>query len=490
MVQKEAPNRAPAAAVFGWLIPVAGTVAAAVLAVCLASDPARSAAVWIGATAVVAVAGTAVAAARRSRLVDALQETTAAQTRVMARQQDLTVWLADELLPEMLQRLRQDEGPEEVLNAFTSRWAQSYAGLPPDFQAAHRSLLRTVFDAVDAEEGLRDSAQRSLVNLARRVQAIVHRQASELREMEDRHGRQPEVFGDLLRLDHGTALIGRLADSIAVLGGERPGRQWSRPVALYSVLRGAMSRIVGYERVELSPTMDIAVVGPAVEPLIHAVAELLDNAIRYSPPNTRVHLTATEVNSGIAVEVEDAGLGMGEPARRRAEHVLAKAQQGIDLSDLGESPRLGLNVVGRLSQAYGFQVSLRSSAYGGVRAILVVPQQLITTVAEASGVAHGIGTFSGPRVAKTQRTVPSQFDTAPFTEPHDEMPTAVGRTANGLPQRRRKSRLTAPQPPTGSARRTEPDPQSPPGEWLVAFKGLRGDGEGRGETPGPSKGEQ
>ncbi|MFD7558304.1 ATP-binding protein, partial [Streptomyces sp. NPDC059835] len=93
----------------------------------------------------------------------------------------------------------------------------------------------------------------------------------------------------------------------------------------YSVMRGAMSRIIDYQRVELHSVTEVAVVGPVVEPLIHTIAELLDNATRYSPPHTRVHLTAVEVQSGIAVEIEDGGLSMSEEARGRAERMRAQA---------------------------------------------------------------------------------------------------------------------------------------------------------------------
>ncbi len=488
MVRKKSLSRLPSVAVYAWLIPV---VAAAIV-VSIVGTSAFAAALWIGVPAVVAVAVTASLAASRSREAVALAAGGQSQTVAMARQQEATVRLADNLVPDMLTRLRLNEAPEEVLNWLTARWADSYNGLPPEFQAAHWSVLRTVIEAVDAEEGLRDSAQRSLVNLSRRVQAIVHQQAQELREMEDRHGRSPGVFGDLLRIDHNTALIGRLADSIAVLGGARPGRQWNRPVPLYSVLRGAMSRIVGYERVDLSTATDVAVIGPAVEPLIHALAELLDNATRYSPPHTRVHLTAAEVQSGIAVEIEDGGVGMSESARRRAEQMLEQAQQGIDLGDLGETPRLGLAVVGRLAQAYGLQVALRASAYGGVRAVLIVPQQLITTVAEASGVAHGIGTFSGPRVAGASAQPRPRHSMKPQVASHDtEMPPAVERTANGLPQRRRRMRMAEAAEPTTSTRPTEPGPQRAPGEWLVAFKdGLTGDGNSGSDDAAAPRGEQ
>ncbi|MFI6147547.1 sensor histidine kinase [Streptomyces sp. NPDC051109] len=513
-----------------WALPALLTAAVAAIAVVQVSAPARTPVAWVGAVAFVAVALSCGEAARRGKAVAALRATVAAQEAALHRQQAETVRLAQELLPDVVERLRKGEFPEEVLASLEELDTHG-PGLTQEFRAAHQAVLRSVLDAVVAEEDLRDSAQRAFVNIARRVQAIVHQQAQELREMEDRHGRSPKVFGDLLRLDHGTALIGRLADSIAVLGGARPGRQWSKAVPLYSVLRGAMSRIIDYQRVELHSVSQVAVVGPAVEPLIHALAELLDNATRYSPPQTRVHLTAVDVNSGIAVEIEDGGVSMSEEARKRAERMLRQAQQGIDLTDLGETPRLGLAVVGRLSQAYDFQVSLRASAYGGVRAVLVIPQSLITTAAAATGVAHGIGTASGPRAALPSaadgataasgapdvRPEPARPVTGPRTpaEP-DEVPAVTERTPGGLPQRRRKTRAVAPEAPAvaggagtgtgdrivaaaeaaadraghGYAQETgyaygagrapgpapDPQPEVQPGMWLAAFQdGLSSD---------------
>ncbi|CAM5311590.1 hypothetical protein SGLAM104S_00767 [Streptomyces glaucescens] len=160
---------------------------------------------------------------------------------------------------------------------------------------------------MESEVTQREGAQQSFVHVAQRVQAIVHQQAKELREMEEDHGRNHEVFQDLLRIDHGNALIGRLADSVSVLGGGRPGRQRPLPVALYSVLRGAMSRILEYKRIELKSIAKVNIRGVSVEPVIHACAEILDNATRYSPPQTQVHVTAHEVQYGVAIEIEDCG---------------------------------------------------------------------------------------------------------------------------------------------------------------------------------------
>ncbi|OKI05357.1 ATPase [Streptomyces sp. CB02923] len=499
--------------------------------------------VWIGAVATVAVALVTAEVTRRGQALAALRERAAAQQAALDRQEAETVRLAQELLPEVVARLGRGEFPEDVQASITEQVMRQAreSGLTPEFTAAHQAVLRSVLDAVVAEEDLRESAQRAFVNIARRVQAIVHQQAQELRDMEDRHGQSPEVFGDLLQLDHGTALIGRLADSIAVLGGARPGRQWSRAVPLFSVMRGAMSRIIDYQRVELHSVSEVAVVGTAVEPLIHALAELLDNATRYSPPQTRVHLTAVEVQSGIAVEIEDGGVSMSEEARKRAERMLQQAQQGIDVNDLGETPRLGLAVVGRLAQAYNFQVSLRPSAYGGVRAVLIVPQDLITTAA-ATGRAHGIGASSGPRTARTERrevnaappapgprhaATPPAVQAAPAAAPaapsipaapapaaaavppqlrddvreetQDDLPLVTERTPNGLPQRRRKSRATAPVPPAAPGAAAAPVPATPaagteepapvqPGMWLAAFQsGLSGESQSSTSAqPSPS----
>ncbi|MGW7466407.1 sensor histidine kinase [Streptomyces xantholiticus] len=475
-----------------WQLPVAATVAAAIAAVSLAPASARTPVIAICLVAVAAVAVACGEVMRRGRVVARLRRTVAEQDAALARQAAETTRLAGELLPQVVEQLRKGEFPEDVLASI-------------DAPAEHQAVLRSVVEAVSAEEDLRESAQRAFVNIARRVQAIVHQQAQELREMEDRHGQTPSVFGDLLRIDHGTALIGRLADSIAVLGGARPGRQWSRAVPLYSVMRGAMSRILDYQRVELHSVSEVAVVGSAVEPLIHALSELLDNATRYSPPLTKVHLTAVDVQSGIAIEIEDGGVSMSEEARLRAERMLRQAQQGIDVNDLGETPRLGLAVVGRLAQAYGFQVSLRSSAYGGVRAVLVVPRDLITTTSSATGLAHGIGTSSGPRAAgsdtheRLPRPVTGPTASGPAAGPaDDDMPVVTERTPGGLPQRRRKARVTEPAAPaapataaaqsapaTGEAAPAASAPAVQPGMWLAAFQsGLSGD------TTQPSKGNQ
>ncbi|MGN9757064.1 ATP-binding protein [Streptomyces sp. SD31] len=480
------------------LLPAIVMAAATGAAVAVVAEPARTAVGVCGAVALVLVLVSAAEAARRGRALrearaEHARHTAYLERRVAAHDAEM-VRLATEITPAAIHRLRCGASPYEVMRDL-AEIDPSYAQLPP----VQVEFVRAMVDIVDHEEAIRDSAQRSFVNIARRVQAIVHQQAVELREMEEDHGRNPEVFDDLLRIDHGTMLIGRLADSISVLGGGRPGRQWPEPVPLYSVLRGAMSRILEYRRISLDSIVKVNIAGISVEPIIHAAAELLDNATRYSPPQTKVHVTATEVQTGVAIEIEDAGVSLSEEARARVEGMLERAKQGTDLQDLGESPRLGLAVVGRLCTAFNMQVSLRSSAYGGVRAVLVVPREMMTTD-PAPGLAHGIGAGSAPkaegpdviegpkRAPKKRRPTSPKLPAAASLS--DDIPIVTEWTANGLPQRR--SRVKTPlskriaeqaaieqaerdgRPTIWSTRKPEPDPEPAadepaPGAWVEAF---------------------
>jgi signal transduction histidine kinase len=457
---------------YSALIPACLTALCTVVAILLVTPHARRAVAVCGLVAVVAVGLAFAEIGRRGRVMEELRRRQSATEQELGRrlalQESETNRLAVEVLPGAIARLQRGDSVEEALVGTTQ---------PPElgaaFVKAHEDVVRSVLEAVKAEEDLRDSAQRAFVNVARRVQAIVHQQFQDLREMEERHGGAPDVFDDLLRVDHGTALIGRLADSLAVLGGSRPGRQWQQSVPLFNVLRGAMSRITDYRRVELHSVVEVAVSGPTVEPLIHALAELLDNATRYSPPQTRVHMTAVEVQSGIAVEIEDGGVGLSEEGRVRAERVLSRVSAGLDLAGLGENPRLGLSVVGRLAQANRFQVSLRPSAYAGVRAVLTVPRELITAVPAST--SQIIAAATPARAASTLSVPPAEA-------------AAVEINDDGLPQRRRtvlqpvgsvprgalpgEVRAAAPArpAPVAAAGPAKPPQGPPPGLWLAAFQ--------------------
>lgn len=219
----------------------------------------------------------------------------------------------------------------------------------------------------------RSTALSATANAAGRMQALATGMLADLRAMEERHDDE-DVLADLLHLDHRTAQAGRLADSVAVLTGARSGRRWARPIAMESILRGAMGRISGYRRVRVHSACEAAVAGHAAEGVMHALAELLDNAANFSPPSAEVHVYVEEVPAGVIVSVEDSGLVMGEVQLRRAE----RAVSGDD-AELGglTGTRLGLAVVGRLSRKYGLTVSFRPSARGGTGVLMLVPQDIL-----------------------------------------------------------------------------------------------------------------
>ncbi|MEW2487179.1 ATP-binding protein [Streptomyces sp. NPDC048411] len=227
---------------------------------------------------------------------------------------------------------------------------------------------------VARSETERSAAIAACANAAGRMQALATSMLADLREMEHRHPAE-DILGDLLHLDHRTAQAGRLADSIAVLTGARSGRRWAKPIVMESILRGAMGRISGYQRVRLHSTSDVAIAGHAAEGVMHALAELLDNAANFSPPTAEVHVYVEEVPAGIVLTVEDSGLVMSDVQLRRAERAVSATHQ--DLAGLSGT-RLGLAVVGRLARKHGLTVSFRPSARGGTGALMMLPQELIT----------------------------------------------------------------------------------------------------------------
>jgi signal transduction histidine kinase len=456
----------------------------------MVTEAARMPVAWTGALATVVVTSFAVWVARKGRALSTVRAESAQSAqrialleRRLAEYKAESVRLSKELMPTAVDTLRRGNSPMEVMTALVDHDERNRQMPLP-----HRELLHAVLQTVDDEEAVREATQRAFVNIARRVQTLVYQQASELREMEEFHGRNPDVFDDLLRIDHGTALIGRLADSISVLGGARLPRQWPRAVPLYSVLRGAMSRILEYRRVDLHSIAKVAVIGTAVEPIIHACAELLDNATRYSPPNTRVHVTAVEVQTGVAVEIEDGGISLTDEARRRVEGMLADAQAGQGLKDLGDSPRLGLAVVGRICRRYKMQISLRQSAYGGVRVVLIIPSDILTT-GPAPGIAHGIGAAAQPGADGEEPEI-DERERLPKKKPRrvtgplkhmpavpaaldDDGPMVTEWTHNGLPQRRSRLRQTfsrsVPEPAPDPSPAGEPPKEKEPGIWLDDF---------------------
>ncbi|MCS0638038.1 ATP-binding protein [Streptomyces sp. LP05-1] len=224
------------------------------------------------------------------------------------------------------------------------------------------------------------------VNLARRLQSLVHREIQLLDELEH-EVEDPELLKGLFHVDHLATRIRRHAENLAVLGGAISRRQWSNPVSMTEVLRSSIAEVEQYPRVKLVPPIDGTLRGHAVADVIHLLAELVENATLFSAPHTSVLLRAQYVTAGLAVEVEDRGLGMPVAEQNRMNELLTDPDQ-VNVAHLLQDGRIGLFVVSALARRHGIAVRLQSNIYGGVQAVLVLPQELLGTDAEGLGRPH------------------------------------------------------------------------------------------------------
>jgi hypothetical protein len=225
--------------------------------------------------------------------------------------------------------------------------------------------------AVD-ESNLRRGISDVFRNLARRNQALLHRQLGLLDGME-RRADEPEQLEDLFRIDHLTTRMRRHAEGLIILSGDSPGRSWSQPVPFIDVLRAAVAEVEDYTRIQVEVRTKAALAGHAVADVVHMLAELLENATVFSPPGTLVRVQGELVGRGFAVEVEDRGLGLTEERLAEINRDLAE----VPAFDLAGSDRLGLFITGRLAHRHDIKVTLRSSPYGGTTAIVIIPMGLV-----------------------------------------------------------------------------------------------------------------
>ncbi|MEU7583594.1 ATP-binding protein [Streptomyces sp. NPDC041068] len=310
-------------------------------------------------------------------------------------------------------------------------------------------------------ESERAAALAACANAAGRMQALATGMLADLREMEGRHADE-DVLTDLLHLDHRTAQAGRIADSVAVLTGARSGRRWARPIVMESILRGAMGRIGGYQRVRVHSASEVAVAGHAAEGVMHALAELLDNAANFSPPTSEVHVYIEEVAAGVIISVEDSGLVMGPVQQRRAEHAVSGETKGLGgLS----GTRLGLAVVGRLARKHGLTVSFRPSARGGTGVLLLIPQELISRPSETAPPQAQALPQPQARALPQPRTTPPASTPAPLPGPAD-LASATG-TPHSTPDST-ESPAPAPARPAAPADSAAPGEPPPPGSFPAA----------------------
>ncbi|MFJ5156096.1 ATP-binding protein [Streptomyces sp. NPDC088353] len=337
-------------------------------------------AVLAGAFAVT-LAGIAIAAVAAGRAARSVHDRIGVLRRGTARREAELRALVDALRQGEAPPLRKPRGgPPEG--------ADEVDLLAADLARAHDGAVAAVVQAahLSSQTGSEQKLE-VFVNLARRLQSLVHREISTLDELEN-DIEDPDLLKGIFHVDHLATRVRRHAENLAVLGGAVSRRQWSNPVCMTEVLRSSIAEVEQYSRVKLAPPIEGRLRGHAVADVIHLLAELVENATLFSAPQTQVLLRANLVTSGLAVEVEDRGLGMPVGEQVRMNTLLADPDQ-VNVASLLADGRIGLYVVSQLARRHGITVRLQTNIYGGVQAVVLVPQALLGTSTGASGTSFG-----------------------------------------------------------------------------------------------------
>ena len=323
--------------------------------------------------------------------------------------------LAQERLPSVLERLTagtdvdvEAEAPPLAIDARTREVAET--------ADAFSVVRRAAIEAAVGQARLRKGVSNVFRSLARRNQSLLQRQLRMLDEME-RDTTDPSLLERLFQLDHLTTRMRRQAEGLIILSGATPGRTWREPVPIAEMLNGAIGEIEDYVRVDLRIDPREYMQGAVVADATHLLAELIENAIVYSPPSTRVTVTGARVARGYAIEVVDHGLGIPPELLHQLNERLSRAPE----FDLANSDQLGLLVVSQLAARHGIMVSLRPSSPSGTVAIALFPTHLVADETQVE-----VPAAPSAREIRRSRSAPTVTPVA-------------SESANGLPRRQRQA---------------------------------------------------
>ncbi|TGB13192.1 nitrate- and nitrite sensing domain-containing protein [Streptomyces sp. MZ04] len=297
-------------------------------------------------------------------------------SNAMRRLRTAAFGIAEQRLPMLVDQLsRTDPGRVDTrVQPIPINTTDEIGEVARAFDQVHREAVRLA-----AEQALlRGNINAIFTNLSRRNQSLIEGQLTLITDLENNEA-DPDQLESLFRLDHLATRMRRNGENLLVLSGEEPGRRWDQPVPLVDVLRAASSEVEQYERIELSGVPEAEIHGLAVTDLVHLLAELLENATTFSSPQTKVRVTATRLPDGrVMVEIHDKGIGLTAEDFADINHKLANPPT----VDAAISQRMGLFVVGRLSDRHGIRVQLRPSGeQAGTTSLVMLPD----------GITHGGG---------------------------------------------------------------------------------------------------
>lgn len=299
--------------------------------------------------------------------------------------------VADRRLPAVIERLRRPDAGnlgDIRVEPVGIESRDEIGEVAQAFDAVHREAVRLASDQAQ----LRQSVNAMFVNLSRRSQGLVERQLRLIDELES--GEQnPDQLENLFKLDHLATRMRRTDDSLLVLAGSETGRGWSQPMPLPDVLLASISEVEQYTRITRTTVTEASVIGYAVSDVVHLLAELMENATAFSPPETTVTVSCRKLSGrgGAMIEIEDHGIGMTAEELESANARLAAPP----IIDVAVVRTMGLFVVGRLANKHNIRVQLRGSPHSGITALVLLPPALITDTSGDSQLTLG---ESGARI--------------------------------------------------------------------------------------------
>jgi signal transduction histidine kinase len=242
-----------------------------------------------------------------------------------------------------------------------------------DVSAALNTVQDTALDLAVEQAVLRRNIADSFVNLGRRNQNLLGRQLDFITELETNET-DPDTLANLFRLDHLATRMRRNAESLLVLAGIEPPRKWAAPVRLTDVIRAALGEVEDYQRVTVRGVEPATIIGSAAADLAHLLAELIENALVFSPPDQTVDIRGRSRADGYTLAIIDSGLGMPPTDVTAANRRLA----GAESFTIAPSKYLGHYVAGNLAARHNIHVNLDNSPGNGITATIDIPPTLLT----------------------------------------------------------------------------------------------------------------
>ncbi|MEW2467947.1 ATP-binding protein [Streptomyces sp. NPDC046994] len=382
----------------------------------------------------------------------------------LAKQDEEAMHLARVRLPALIYALQHGGNLASVSGPLHPQLIETNTG------RAHEAVLQQVNDLTSATAEQAEQAARSAVRaVTSSMQALVNElQAANTHLLDREH--DATLLALVQPIDHAASQLARRLQILGVLVGMWPGRQRD-DASLLDAVRGGVSRIRDFSRVRVPHESPYYVAGRYVEPLVLAVAELLDNAARHSAPTTPVEVSFLQAHNGVSIAIHDAGPGLRPEAREEAARRLS-GQHPVRLTELRHPPSFGHLGVGALADRYGFRamVDEEHSVHGGVRATLFVPSALLASPPAAASSAplpaeHTAS--SAPLPAEHTAPVPEAPAWAPHPQEYPAQQQYPVEEKDGLSLPVRRRRFSAHEPRHSRPATETPSPDS--GTALAAF---------------------